>query len=81
MDGGDDTDNCDGGQKVAPDDSDDGEYGSDANPNVNNTPNDKVANEVDLLGDVGGGAQVQLVDGRRKGCLNGVSRINIDNQP
>ena len=81
VDGGDDTDNCDGGQKVAPDDSDDGECGSDTSPNVNSTPNDKVANEVDLLGDVGSGAQVQLVDGRRKGCLNGVSRVNIDNQP
>lgn len=76
-----DTDNCDGGQKVAPDDSDDGECGSDVSPNVNDTPNDKIANEVDLLGDVGSGAQVQLVDGRRKGCLNGVSRVNIDNQP
>ena len=58
VDGGDDTDNCDGGQKVAPDSGDDGECGSDASPNVNNTPNDKVTNEVDLLGDVGSGAQV-----------------------
>ncbi len=76
-----DTDNCDGGQKVAPDSGDDGECGSDASPNVNNTPNDKVTNEVDLLGDVGSGTQVQLVDGRRKGCLNGVSCVNVDNQP
>ena len=78
VDTGGDIEGCDVRQKTELDGNGD-TCSSDSEPD--NVMNNRVTGETNLLGDISSGAQVQLVDGRRKGCLNGVSRINIDNQP
>ena len=43
-----------------------------------NVMNNRVTGETNLLGDISSGAQIQLIDGRRKGRFDSVGSINVD---
>lgn len=38
-------------------------------------------NDKNLVNSISNGTQVQLIDSRRKGCLNGIGSVDVDNQP
>lgn len=75
VDTGSDIEGCDVRQKTELDGNGD-TCSSDSEPD--NVMNNRVTGETNLLGDISSGAQIQLIDGRRKGCFDSVGSINVD---